>query len=402
MAAITPHLEQQNDPSESEAEKAYDVVRAADAKRHLRVLQGLGAGDPLDIAHDPDKSAKANRAVQVAHSKLVATAWTRRAIEQELVGRKITVVVRGRELVLQLDQPIQGPLWNPAGSGATRHVAVLGWTKKMGCPSFSLPAGPPEFGGSCPGSIGGQSIVPPRNLQRSALQVLQLTGEQVNLADAVCEWCYAEGGNYRYGSKQLAQVVLYMWTRRAVADGTFVAALDWAIKNADFHLGVTDSKKLGYYPAEKRGKFFRIHDSGDFFSPEYLRAWKEIANRNPDVMFWAPSRYWAAGRGAEFVNALNTPMNNLIIRPSAFMVDKPAPSAAQLGPGHAAGSTVFDLKAKPAGGPLHADGPYNWDCQAYAVEKEAHTCRHALAPDKKKGCRACWLNPELVVNYTKH
>jgi hypothetical protein len=400
MAAITPHLEQQDDPSESPAEKAYDALRAQRTKHRLTVLRGLGQSvEPSPSAMDLDA---ANRAVQVAHSKLVATAWTRRAIEQELQGRTITVEVKGRELFLMLDVPIEGPLWNPAGSGASRKVSVLGWTKKMGCPSFSLPAGPPEFGGSCPGAVGGQSIVPEQNLRKGALQVLQLTGQPVNLADAVCEWCYAEGGNYRYGSKQLAQVVLYMWTRRAVADGTFVPALDWAIKNADFHLEAFSSKKLGSYPAERRGKFFRIHDSGDFFSPEYLRAWKTIAEHNPDVMFWAPSRYWAAGRGAAFVNEINTPPRNLIIRPSAFMVDREAPSPQQLGPGWSGGSTVFDLKAKPPGGPFHEQGPYNWDCQAYAVEEEAHTCRHAVAPDRKKGCRACWLHPDYVVNYTKH
>jgi len=35
------------------------------------------------------------------------------------------------------------------------------------------------------------------------------------------------------------------------------------------------------------GKAVRIHDSGDFFSDEYLLAWIDIARRTPDVLFYA-------------------------------------------------------------------------------------------------------------------
>ena len=35
------------------------------------------------------------------------------------------------------------------------------------------------------------------------------------------------------------------------------------------------------------GKAVRIHDSGDFFSEEYLLAWIDIARRTPDVLFYA-------------------------------------------------------------------------------------------------------------------
>lgn len=35
------------------------------------------------------------------------------------------------------------------------------------------------------------------------------------------------------------------------------------------------------------GAAVRIHDSGDFYSDEYLLAWMEIADRTPDVLFYA-------------------------------------------------------------------------------------------------------------------
>ena len=54
------------------------------------------------------------------------------------------------------------------------------------------------------------------------------------------------------------------------------------------------------------------------------------------------------------------------------------------------------------------DSRYDWDCRAYATEDKTATCRKAVAPpgmgDPKtgKGCRACWLMPELRVNYSLH
>ncbi|HEY5960767.1 MAG TPA: hypothetical protein VIV60_29635, partial [Polyangiaceae bacterium] len=36
----------------------------------------------------------------------------------------------------------------------------------------------------------------------------------------------------------------------------------------------------------------RIHSSGDFFSLEYLRAWQEVARRNPGITFFTYTRTW--------------------------------------------------------------------------------------------------------------
>lgn len=41
---------------------------------------------------------------------------------------------------------------------------------------------------------------------------------------------------------------------------------------------------------KKKIKAIRVHDSGDFYSMDYLKAWLEIARLNPDVKFYAYSK----------------------------------------------------------------------------------------------------------------
>lgn len=390
MAAITPHLEEQNDPSETPEEEAWFNRRYDLSLGRLQWDEGDG------------KAGLANRALQVSHSNLMATAWTRRILEEQLVGNSITVTTKGRDVILELAHALgKEPRFNPPGAGTMRSINLLAWTRKMGAPSFSLPAGPPQFGGSCPGATGGQSIVPTDQLNRAARHVEKIINEPIVLPDCVCQWCYAEGGNYRYGSKQLGQVVLFAWAQQALQDNTFVEVMDWAVKNANYKLNGVPKDNL---PAERHpGRFFRIHDSGDFFSLRYLEAWKAVAELNPDIIFWAPTRLWALPRGAQWVNDVNSSGHpNLIIRPSAYMVDRP--KGPEFGPGWARWSVVYDSTNKPEGGPFFEgdDAPYNWDCQAYAVEDEKHNCRLAKAPDGEVGCRACWNHPEATINYTKH
>jgi hypothetical protein len=64
----------------------------------------------------------------------------------------------------------------------------------------------------------------------------------------------------------------------------------------------------------KSTKLIRIHESGDFFSFEYLLAWLEVAERNPDLKFYCYSKsleyfvdlelpsnfYFTASKGGKF------------------------------------------------------------------------------------------------------
>lgn len=79
------------------------------------------------------------------------------------------------------------------------------------------------------------------------------------------KYCYAQKGNY----KRFPKIGELMEQRYALSlTNNFVALMNMEIKK----------KKVGA---------IRIHDSGDFYSKEYLNKWVQIANDNPTVNFYA-------------------------------------------------------------------------------------------------------------------
>jgi len=79
------------------------------------------------------------------------------------------------------------------------------------------------------------------------------------------KYCYAQKGNY----KRFPKIGELMEQRYALSlTNNFVALMNMEIKK----------KKVGA---------IRIHDSGDFYSKEYLNKWVQIANDNPMVNFYA-------------------------------------------------------------------------------------------------------------------
>ncbi len=370
-------------------------------------------------------------AINVSHAGLESMAWLRSSVSEALAGIPFHVEFVGRNVKLVLDESIPEGMtpWNPPTSTSLRAYSLLSWTSKMGTPSFSLPAGPAEMGGSCPGASAGMTIVPLKRLSAAARNVAKVTGEPVRLAQAICQHCYAEGGQYATANVQIAQVLRYQWVQQALADGSFVPVMSWALQNANYKLtggsetvdvmdpetGVTTKQKVPIVHERTGQKFFRLHDSGDFFSPEYVRAWRAVADANRDVTIWAPTRAWAVPGLRDAINQYNAPPKNLVIRPSSYHVNDRAFTARQLGPGFSAGTTVYKDTKKPPdqrgfvrGG---ASAPYDWDCQAYTTGSGKVTCRDALAPDGETGCRACWSwsddkkalrKKALRVNYTLH
>lgn len=232
-------------------------------------------------------------------------------------------------------------------------------TTKMRCASFSLPAGPPKIGGTCPAAAKGKP------------------GD----AGFVCFGCYATAGNYLLPSVQASQRVRLAWVRRALDEGAFVDEMVAA-------LAVLLSRPRrasmlappGTPPAFLNLRYFRIHDSGDFsWYPRmaYAEAWAAIARRFPAVQFWAPTRDWVF---AGTVKALAGRPANLVVRPSALRVNDPPPVV----PGLDAGTTV-DPRAFTAA-KVH-------DCPAYRSAE--HSCESAQ-------CRVCWDHPDVPVNYAPH
>jgi hypothetical protein len=456
MAAILPHLEQPDETTD--IEQAYFECTAP--------LAGLGEAD----AACPSPSA----VIADSHAGLVTLAYVREAVYGLLDGRGFVVQAGTRDgkdmrtvymiLVDAQGQPEPvgpGPAWNPTTDASIKKFKLLSWTSKMNTPSWSLPAGALVLGGACPGALGGQSVVGDTALAGAAklvnLGLDRPADAKVNVANAICQHCYATGGQYSTSNVQYAQILRYLWTRQAInqrvpdpvtgdpeGSSVFIETMVYAIQNANYRLdgGQRDEEdetttplagpgdkptkpKEPLPPEPSRRRFFRLHDSGDFFSPEYLRQWKQIANRLPDITFWAPSRSWATSwglKGVDSVDTINTPPANLVIRPSAYEVGDAGPV---LGEGWAAATTVLrvidnagmrpDWEQHVASREARNDAPragtdprYDWDCRAYATDDKKATCRKAVAPpgagDPKtgKGCRACWLFPELRVNYSLH
>lgn len=80
-----------------------------------------------------------------------------------------------------------------------------------------------------------------------------------------CDGCYAKRGNYQYQSSISALAM-----RTVIARG---------------HLGFFKSAIIAQIRADGV-KFVRVHAAGDFFSADYVAAWREIATACPGVIFW--------------------------------------------------------------------------------------------------------------------
>ena len=124
---------------------------------------------------------------------------------------------------------------------------------------FSLPAGK-----TCPGALHCKSFA-----------AVDINGKRsiVDGKETIFR-CFAASSEVQYDqvfnnrSDNMQQVV------NAIQDGSIVDLIDDSIK-----LHITKTIKL-----------VRIHESGDFFSLEYLLAWLEVAERNPSIKFYAYSK----------------------------------------------------------------------------------------------------------------
>lgn len=101
--------------------------------------------------------------------------------------------------------------------------------------------------------------------------VVQLTnGKHMNVcpnAGICASVCYARNGTYNFPSVKQAHVT----------------KLEMVLNDIEkWRSMMTTELKHPRY----RGKWVRIHDSGDFFSEEYLRAWMQIARDTPTTTFY--------------------------------------------------------------------------------------------------------------------
>lgn len=217
-------------------------------------------------------------------------------------------------------------------------VPLLTETSKMASPSFSLPAFTSLTGGTCPMA----------EVSDSRMEALAgLRGRKT----VICSACYALTSGYAYANVMTDAAGRKDWVDKGLKKdrtGAFMGGLfatmiaSYAIwgrggKRSKQEIGVWDGEQITKWGARKRtvvkntalkiasydtqevrpntlalfegtpkGKlagFFRLHDSGDLFSPKYIQAWTVAARTMPKVYIWIPTRTWIGKAKAE-INSL--------------------------------------------------------------------------------------------------
>jgi len=318
------------------------------------------------------------------------------------------------------------PLEGVYATGSTFQInkaSLFTNTSKMPGPSFAIPAGPRTFGGTCPAAGLGEDEK--RSAEILTQRVREGTGKKTRKGEElpgdpnftfkrhpslpmlgaptekknpytegvtpsaytedptfVCRSCYALNSNYNYPSKQVNDMLHLAWIEYELAAGG-AERLGHALAFAIQHVNLT--RPEGFQP------YFRIHDAGDFFSPEYLEAWVVCASLMTHMRFWAPTRQWVFKKWVPLLISAEERVRAaggwLTIRASVLRIGEPVPMI----PGLSAGSGVS------------AEDPCAWVCPVYnqvvpqpdGTLKEAAACLEA-------NCTMCWDQPSIRVSYGAH
>lgn len=220
-------------------------------------------------------------------------------------------------------------------------VSLLSSPSKMPCKSWSMPAVR-----SCPSAFFGKGAICGESKAKEDLN------------------CYASKRAYTWPAVVRALEARFAWAVKASMDAItgdeFVSLMTAAV-------GAEGKRQV------KRGDLpvFRVHDSGDLFSPAYVMLWVRIATNLPHIGFWFPTRQWRS-KNLHMMAALTTlaALPNVSVRPSALHFEDAAPVI----PGLSAGTTAS------------VEG---FNCPA---SQQGNACRD---------CRQCWTK-DTVVSYYRH
>lgn len=185
----------------------------------------------------------------------------------------------------------------------------------------------------------------------------------------ICDSCYACKGFYAFANvKASLQAKADLITKSLHQDNgdTFVDAMCDQIR-AKYFDKHGNKKKL----KNKNTDLFRVHDSGDLFSPRYISAWIRICESFPTIRFWFPTREWKRDSQLPYLQKLAS-LKNVCLKPSAIYVDEPAPQVDGLD----AGTSVYTSQAQ-----AEQDGHYV--CPA-TIEGNEPTCQ-------ANNCNLCFI-----------
>lgn len=252
----------------------------------------------------------------------------------------------------------------------------------------------------------------------------------------ICSVCYALKGNYANLNQQVWQAVRFAWTKAAMdhdARGRFIGPVrqnpptasdkhEKIGRSSYFAAFMTEALRAYYSKDSEEGRienaedphYFRVHDSGDFWSESYYWAWIQVIEQFSCIRFWAPVRGWIS---PVLVKAFQRRPKNFAVKPSALFFKDPAPEI----PGLPKGST---------GGSVPNEQGLHWYCPATSNDRAscigglsvAHLRNKDLGkfpwlaklPKWESSCRVCWSGyhylPEQVnrainnvgVSYREH
>lgn len=214
--------------------------------------------------------------------------------------------------------------------------SLLSYPSKMPGASFGLIAGQ-----TCPGAVIGSGTI--------------------------CGSCYAARANSRIGNDRHSygrynspnvrncQTKRTNWTLIAVQSGEFVRVMTAAIDKA------TDTLQEPY---------FRIHDSGDFYSAAYVADWTAIVVNLPHVKFWAPTRSYRIPRILPALQTLAS-LPNITIRPSALRFGENAPTISGLSAGSGVSEVDYNCPSHEQNGKC-ADCRQCWDSRQTPIVYRLH------------------------------
>ena len=217
-----------------------------------------------------------------------------------------------------------------------QKTTLLTNTTAMACPSWSLPAGY-----SCPGATKDK--------------------------DSPCGHCYASQGMYLLDTTARAQWIRFQWTRDCLK--TAEGRREW--------IG-TMAEAMRATGAE----YFRWHDSGDLFSPTYVRAVAEVCRLTPKVRHWLATQSFNLLTLDRAIRENLVSLANVVVRPSVGRMDAFPPRRRSLG--YAAGATVYTAEVN--------------------AHKSVRLCPKSTRGGScaSNGCRLCWNAPALPVGYLVH
>jgi hypothetical protein len=393
----------------------------------------LADRNPVRRQIERSKPEVAERTWRLKRHRMLAT------LSQHRMAMACTDIVSSRAISYQaganklwLDRPVlYGELYAHIGRetvrGAGRHepdgellatsVSMFTSNSKMVCNTWSLPAGPTAFGGTCVPSDMLYVHKRVATLRREAeinepaardrwRRFVERYGRRLpDQTEWICNYCYAIGGHYTMEQAQLGQAVRLEWTRRAMRAGTFIETVVETLRELRDRQTFTRSgavRRVDALTTERRHPdYVRLHDSGDFFSTAYLRAWAEIARQLPEIRFWAGTRAWADPGLGDAMGKIELP-KNLVIRPSELFVGEAFSPKDWPGLG---ANTGVKLPRWPR------MNENTWLCPATHTDVSSCQNQPANYPGAAKadgrspwsgGCRFCWNAPRYHVEYGEH